>query len=61
MFNKSLNFIRRLEKIIIFQTIELFRLSFLISGIEDMKKNTKFQLNIYKIMSARLKNTETGL
>ena len=56
MLNKSINFIRRLNRKILFFQTRVFRVSGLL-GIWKLWKNTKLQLSISKVMSARPKNT----
>ena len=54
-----MNFIRSLNKGNFYFSNQSFQIWWLISGIE-VRKNTKFQLNISKIMAARpKKNTGT--
>ena len=57
MFHKSINFIRKINRKIYFSS-QSFKIWWLLSGMEVIK-NTKFQLNISKIMSARQKTTWT--
>ena len=59
MFNKSINFIRRQNREIFY----IFKKEFsnLVASLryKSYEKKYKFQLNIYKIMPARPKNTGT--
>ena len=54
MFNKSMNFLKRLNFYFSSQTFQIW---WIISSLKVMK-NTKFQLNISKTMPARPKKTQ---